>query len=141
MGKGWFHQDHGCGRTRSGRGERPSSGCRAIHCARLCTTWPRLPATTGEYVPRMLTHPAKVENPGRKKSVSLRTVMSTGRCAVVVPAVCVLALRRGMHAGLGADRRRVVAMDGARAVVTDSPVFCRLQESTLMVVRTGNRGD
>ena len=108
-----------------GQGERPSSGWPAIHCARLCTTWPRLPATTGEYAPRMFAHPTKGDHPGRKKSVSLRTVMSTGRCAVVVPAVFVLALRRGMHAGLGAVRRRVVAMDGARAVVTDSPVFCR----------------
>ena len=82
MGKGWSRYAELCRRTRSGRGGRPSSGCLAIHCARLCSTWPRLPETTGEYVPRMLTHPAKVENPGRKKSVSLRTVISTGRYAV-----------------------------------------------------------
>ena len=61
------------------QGSAAELGMPAIHCARLCTTWLRFPATTGEYVPRMLTHPANVEKPGRKKSLSLRTVMSTGR--------------------------------------------------------------
>ena len=113
---------------------QPISGCLAIHCARLCTTWPRLPATTGEYAPRMLTYPAKVEWPGRKNLLSFRTVMSTGRSAVVVieqpirsPVAATLppmttlitTIRSGGQTGV--DRG---ALDAARAVGVPIEGWC-----------------